>query len=121
MNFIGITLLACIAAVSANPVNVSNNNIGDIVTVGINANAVLSSQIDQNIFSVIAALLNQQAIGVSAGQNALEESAPAEAPEEVPEPKDVQVPAASAEVVEQLRKQISPELVEKFKNFMKQL
>jgi hypothetical protein len=76
MKFVAVTLLAFVAAAIAGPISVSDNNVGDIVTVGINANAVLSSQIDQNIFSVIAALLNQQAIVATDGQ------APAETPAE---------------------------------------
>lgn len=63
MKFVAITLLASLVAVAmANPVSISDNNVGDIVTVGINAKAELSNKIDQNIFSVIIALLNQQAI-----------------------------------------------------------
>ena len=61
MKFIATTALIAIAA--AGPISISDNNIGDIVTVGINANAVLTSEINQNILSVIAAIMNQQAIG----------------------------------------------------------
>lgn len=62
MKLAAITLLACIAAVCAAPTSISDNNIGDIVTVDLNANLTLDNNIQQNIFSVIAALLNQQSV-----------------------------------------------------------
>ena len=63
MKFIATTLSVLIAIAVAGPISISDNNIGEIVTVGINANAVLTSEINQNILSVIAAIMNQQAIG----------------------------------------------------------
>lgn len=60
MKFVAITLLALIAAVAANPINVSDNNIGDIVTVGVNANLEISNKVNQNILSIIVALLNRE-------------------------------------------------------------
>lgn len=70
MKFAAVLLLAFVAAVVAGPVSVSDNNVGDIVSVGINANVQLSNNIEQNIISVIVALLNQQviAVGGQAGQ-----------------------------------------------------
>ncbi|CAO1398924.1 unnamed protein product [Diamesa hyperborea] len=56
--------ITCIAGEDA--VQVSGNNVGDIVTVGINANAVLSSNANVNMINAILALLNQQAIVVDA-------------------------------------------------------
>ncbi|CAO1408339.1 unnamed protein product [Diamesa tonsa] len=50
----------CIAGEDA--IQVSGNNVGDIVTVGINANAVLTSTANINMINAILALLNQQAI-----------------------------------------------------------
>ena len=68
MKVIAIVIFALIAAASSAPVQISNNNVGDIVTVGINANAVLSSQVDANIINVIAGLINQQAIVAALNQ-----------------------------------------------------
>lgn len=65
MKLFAVTVLTLVTDAIAGPISVSNN-VGDIVTVDFNANAVVSSNIDQNIISVIAALLNQQAIGISA-------------------------------------------------------
>lgn len=65
MKFAAVLVLAFVAAVVASPVSVSDNNVGDIVTVGINANVELSNHVEQNIISIIVALLNQQAIVVA--------------------------------------------------------
>jgi phosphate/sulfate permease len=65
MKFVAIALLAFVATAIAGPVSISDNNIGDIVTVGVNANAQLSNSIDQDIVNVIVALLNQQAVVVA--------------------------------------------------------
>lgn len=59
MKLVAITLLALIAAVVSSPTSISDNNIGDIVTVGVNAKLELSNKSDQNIISIIAALLNR--------------------------------------------------------------
>lgn len=74
MKLVAITLLAFVAAAIANPiadsavgpVSISNNNVGDIVTVEVSANALVSSNIEQNIITLLAALVNQQAISASA-------------------------------------------------------
>lgn len=64
MKFAAVLLLAFVAAVASGPVSISDNNVGDIVTVGVNANLELSNKVEQNIISVIVALLNQQAIAL---------------------------------------------------------
>lgn len=67
MKFLGvaIVLIFCIVAAlaqeeSAGPVSITGNNIGDIITVGVNANAVVSSNTELNIITMLAALMNQQ-------------------------------------------------------------
>lgn len=80
MKFTAVVLLAFIAATIAGPVSIQDNNVGDIVTVGVNANAELTNQVDQTIVNVILALLNQQAIVVDTSDVA----APIEAPK-IPE------------------------------------
>lgn len=59
-----ITLLALVALAASSPVQVSDNNLGNIVNVGISANVELSNHVEQNIISIIVALLNQQGIVV---------------------------------------------------------
>lgn len=89
MKFVAITLLAFVAVALAGPVKVSDNNVGDIVTVGVNANAKLSNKIDQNIISVIVALLNSQGVSVGSAN---------EEPQKLP--------------------QITPEMIEQVKGFL---
>lgn len=60
MKLIAVTLLTIIAAVAAGPINVSENNVGDIVNVGINANLEISNQVELNIIGILAVLLNQE-------------------------------------------------------------
>lgn len=69
MKVIAIVIFAFIAIANSAPVQISDNNVGDIITVGINANAVLSNQVDANIINVIAGLINQQAIVAALNQN----------------------------------------------------
>lgn len=65
MKFVVILLLTFIVAIYASPVKVSDNNIGDIVTVAVNAKVELDNHVHQDIISVIAALINQQALVVA--------------------------------------------------------
>lgn len=64
MKLILVAIFAVFAAVTASPVQVSDNNMGDIVSVGVNLEADISNNIDQRIVSVIIALINQQEIDV---------------------------------------------------------
>src|SRR4051812_17445991 len=95
MKFIAVTLLALIAAVASAPTSISDNNVGDIITVGINANVELSNHVEQNIISVILAYLNQQAIVVGRPGGNAGEDLPAQ-----PFPK------------------ITPEMIERVKSLM---
>lgn len=77
---VAIALIACIATVLAAPIDISDNNIGNIITVGISGSAVVSNNIDENTINVILALLNQQA-AVVAGSDVLSDTV-ADAPAE---------------------------------------
>jgi hypothetical protein len=64
MKFAAVFLLAFIAAATAAPTKISENNVGDIVNVGISAKAKLSNEVDQTIVNVILGYLNNQKIKV---------------------------------------------------------
>jgi hypothetical protein len=64
MKFAAVFLLAFVACAVAGPVKIADNNVGDIVTVGIKASAKLSNEVDQSIVNVIGAYLNSQKIKV---------------------------------------------------------
>lgn len=98
MKFAAVFLFAAFVATAfAGPINVSDNNVGDIVTVGINANLEISNQVEQNIIAVILAYLNDQSIviGRPGGDD------------------EVAVPLPAAPKFE-----ITPEMIETFKNLL---
>lgn len=66
MKFV-VVLLAFVAVIYADPIpaGISDNKIGDIITADVDFNVVISSNVDQTIVNVLAALLNQQAAVVS--------------------------------------------------------
>lgn len=73
MKFLAFVLIALFSLTlfqgqTADPISISGNNVGDIVTVNAQANAVVTSNIEQNIVSIILGLLNQQAAVVAAGE-----------------------------------------------------
>lgn len=99
--------LAAFVVIEANPISVSNNNVGDIVTVGVNLNAQLSSNIEANIITVLMALVNQQAAIING-------EIPATTPTPI-EPSDVITP----ELLNQLKNlKITPEMIEGVKKMM---
>lgn len=63
MKFLVVSLLL-VAAVSAQdgPTKISSNNVGDIITVDINAKANINNQIDATIVGILLKYLNAQAI-----------------------------------------------------------
>lgn len=60
MKFI-IALVALVAVAYADPIGITDNKIGDIITANIDVNLVMSSNIENNIMTILAAMLNQQA------------------------------------------------------------
>jgi hypothetical protein len=53
MKFIAIFFAACVAAIVADPISLKDNNLGDILNVGVNANVDLKNQVDQNIVNAL--------------------------------------------------------------------
>jgi hypothetical protein len=56
-----VALFAFLAVTAAAPITISENNIGDISYITVHANGVVSSNVEANLASIIAALSNQQA------------------------------------------------------------
>lgn len=65
MKLVAVFLLALVAAIAASPTSIQDNNIGDIVNVGVNANLSISNKVDQNIIGIIVGMLSQQGIIVA--------------------------------------------------------
>jgi hypothetical protein len=121
-----IVLAAAAVLIEANPISVSNNNVGDIVTVGVNANAQLSSSIETNLVTVLLGLINQQAALINADipEGIVGASANGIVPqlesEGASEPITVTrkfVPEALVEKIKNLK--VSPELIEAVKAYLK--
>ena len=69
MKFVFALLLVVLAITfisGQDAVQISGNNVGDIITVGIKADAVLSSNANLNMINAILGLINKQALVATA-------------------------------------------------------
>lgn len=57
-----IFMASAVSGEESGATHVSGNNIKNFVSVGLDANAVVSNQVERNIVNVLLALLNQQAV-----------------------------------------------------------
>ena len=123
---IALIAFAAIAAVKSEsaPVQISGNNVGDVVNVGVNLNAVVSSNVNANILTALIAALNQQALignvdlpeGIAPAENKEEFSVIDKLPEGLPDLKNINV----KELIQKVKDfKITPELLEKIKALMK--
>lgn len=63
-------LIATVVVVSAQgPSKISSNNVGDIVTVDVNAKANISNNVDATMINILLRFLNAQLISVGGGGN----------------------------------------------------
>jgi hypothetical protein len=69
MKFAAVFLLAFVASAIAGPTSISDNNVGDIITVGIKADLKIKNEVDQTLVNVIGAYLNRQSIGIGGGDD----------------------------------------------------
>jgi hypothetical protein len=70
MKVTAILLLAFVALVAAGddgPTKISDNNMGDIITVGVQAKAKIDNKIDATMIKVLLEFLNKQKISVGRG------------------------------------------------------
>lgn len=58
------------SAEESGPVSLSNNNIGNIINVDLDASAVVSANLENNILGVLVGYLSQQAALIGAGKQA---------------------------------------------------
>ncbi|CAG9802845.1 unnamed protein product [Chironomus riparius] len=123
---IALIAFAAISAVKSEsaPVQISGNNIGDVVTVGVNLNAVVSSNAEVNILTALIEALKQQAVignvdipeGIAPIENKEEFSVIDKLPEGLPDLKNINV----KELIQKIKDfKITPELIEKLKALMK--
>lgn len=118
----GCALGGPVGAVPVGPISVQDNNIGDIVNVGVNIQADIKTEIDSTIVNVLVALLTQ------IGDLNLGGGAPAAEEQEVAVPlqngdllKALGNLKALGEMGEQPKEQLEKVLSEKAEQFVQQL
>lgn len=107
MKLLIVSVMALIAYASANPVQVSDNNVGDIITVGVNAKLAIDSTVNQDIVSVLVLLLNREITDIDIGGSGIADLLPRIDTSKVP-----------PEMLEQLRGMVTPEMLERAKSLM---
>ena len=65
MKIAAAIILTFVAAIIAAPTSISDNNIGNVVNVGISASVNVSNKVDQDIVKVIVAYLTQQGVVIA--------------------------------------------------------
>lgn len=107
MKLFAVTLLGLIAVVCGNPVMITDNNIGDIITMNIEGHFEINSEITNTMVNMLMALLNQQAVlvDIDAGEFDADDYAAPKQP----------APAATPQKQEF---KLTPEMVERFKSFL---
>lgn len=73
MKFAAVILLAFVATTIAAPTSISNNNMGNIVNVGVSGVVDINNDIDETLVNAIVALVNSQGIDVGFGLEATNE------------------------------------------------
>jgi hypothetical protein len=94
-----LVVFSLICAAIAAPMTISDNNIGDIRQISIHANGVVSTNVEAYIAQFLGALKNQQA--VVAG----------DLPMDIAPTNDVEDVNLSPEVMSEVQKFISPEML----------
>lgn len=104
MKIFAVTVFIClIATISGAPTQISDNNVGDIITVGVHAGIDINSEVDVTLINIIAALLNQNLAVIAPGNE------PANQPNSdihSQQPEQPRIP------------KITPEMIEKFKGYL---
>lgn len=107
-----ITLVCLIASISSAPSQITNNNVGDIVTVGVRADVDVSSQVDVTLINIMAKLLSQNLALIVPPRD----DQPVE-PTTVVQPQPAVVQPQPAEPIPNIPK-ITPEMIEQFKGLL---
>lgn len=71
MKFLILIFALLAVGVFSAPTQISDNNIGDIITVGVKADLNLNSQIDATIVDFLAQFRNLQNVGIGGGSRNL--------------------------------------------------
>ena len=69
MNFLLLIFASLAVGVFSAPMQISDNNIGDIITLGVKADLNLTNQIDATKMDLMAQFRNLQNVGIGGGRN----------------------------------------------------
>jgi hypothetical protein len=111
-----LVLLSLVAAIAAAPTQISENNVGNIITVGVNADVDVSSQVDVTVLAFLAALMNQQLTVANLGL-----AAPSE--DEIPmaQPSN-EIPIVNNEIPQQPQMpRLTPDMILKAKQYLENM
>lgn len=107
MKFLAVITLSClIALISSAPSQMNNNNVGDIVNVGIRADVGVSSQVDVTLMNIMAKLLTQNLAVIVPPQN-----------DQPIDPTNSPIEPQPVEPIPSIPK-ITPEMIEQFKGIL---
>lgn len=101
MKLIILTILSIIALTLAAPSQITNNNVGDIINVGVHGQIDYNSQVDVTLINIILGFLNSQSGVVVAPADEVEQIKSAVIPDQP------QVPS------------LTPEIIESFKSYLR--
>ncbi|CAG9801736.1 unnamed protein product [Chironomus riparius] len=107
MKYLALITLSClIASISSAPTQISDNNVGDIVNVGVRADVNVSSQVDVTLINIMAKLLSQNLAVIIPPRNPPID--PTESPIETtvapnPQPEIPNIPKITPEMIDQFR------------------
>lgn len=65
MKIVAVFLISLALGVFSAPTDISDNNIGDIITVGVKADLNLKNDISASLFNLLGARTNGQSIGIN--------------------------------------------------------
>lgn len=68
MKFLIFLLISLFCGVFSAPTNISENNIGDIITVDVKADLNLKNDISASLFNLLGARTNAQSLGINRGR-----------------------------------------------------
>lgn len=101
-----VCVMALIAFASADPVQITDNNVGDLVNVRVSGSINLHNEIHQDITLVLFLLLNQ-----SLGIIALDDAPNLNLPK-------VDMSKIPPQLIEQFKKSLTPEMIARAKSMM---
>lgn len=107
MKLIILAILSLFALSSGAPSQITNNNVGDIINVALKGTVDFNNQVDLTLVNIILGFLSQQSAIVVAPADEVESAQEAIIADHEALSEQPQIP------------KVTPEIIEKFKNYLK--